>query len=101
MLIYSLIMLATAALLMGMGATIYKGKTNLIHDYHQKKVKDKAGYAKAFGKAMGVFSLGPLLSGIIGFFTDSAVVLAVLFLGFGAGLVCIVRVQRKYNQGVF
>ena len=101
MVIYSLIMLATAALLMGVGIAICRGKTNLIHDYHQTKVKDKAGYARAFGRAMLVFSLGPLLSGIIGFFTDSAAGLAVLFLGFGAGLVCIVRVQRKYNQGVF
>lgn len=101
MVIYTLIMLATAALLLGVGTVIYRGKTDLIHDYHQKKVKDKAGYARAFGKAMYVFSLGPLLSGIISLFTDSAAALAVLFLGFGAGLVCIIRVQRKYNQGVF
>ena len=35
----------------------------------------------------------------LGLNTPQGIVL--VYLGFGAGLVCIVRVQRKYNQGVF
>ena len=61
-------MFLVAALFMVLGIAIYKGKTNLIHDYHQKKVKDKSAYGKAFGKAMLLIATVMLLSGIIGLF---------------------------------
>ena len=84
---------------------IYKGKTSLIHDYHQTKVTDKAAYGKAFGKAMFVISIALLLSGIIGLFGASEVIamiaVAVLFIGLFIGIAWIVAVQKKYNNGVF
>ena len=85
--------------------SIYKGNTNLIHDYHQTNVTDKAAYGKAFGKAMFVVSAALLLSGIIGLFGDTEVMatiaLAVLFVGLFIGIAWIVAVQKKYNKGVF
>ena len=84
---------------------IYKGKTSLIHDYHQTKVTDKAAYGKAFGKAMFVVSMALLLSGIIGLFGGSEAIamiaVAVLFIGLFTGIAWIVVVQKKYNKGVF
>ena len=84
---------------------IYKGKTDLIHDYHQTKVTDKAAYGKAFGKAMFVVSAALLLSGIIGLFgisdTMAMIAVAVLFIGLFIGIAWIVAVQIKYNKGVF
>ncbi len=102
MLAYSIIMFLVAMILMGMGIAIYRGKTDLIHDYHQTKVADKAAYGKAFGKAMFVIATALLLSGIIGLF-DTLIILAdaVLIIGLVIGIVCIVAVQRKYNKGVF
>ena len=102
MLAYSIIMFLVAMILMGLGLAIYRGKTDLIHDYHQTKVADKAAYGKAFGKAMFVIATALLLSGIIGLF-DTLIILAdaVLIIGLIIGIVCIVAVQRKYNKGVF
>jgi uncharacterized membrane-anchored protein len=84
---------------------IYKGKTDLIHDYHQKKVTDKSAYGKAFGKAMLVVSASLLLSGIISLFAFSELIsmiaVAALFVGLFIGIALIVAVQIKYNKGVF
>ena len=102
---YSMIMFLTGVLFVGLSIAIYKGKTDLIHDYHQTKVTNKAAYGKAFGKALFVVSAAPLLSGIIGLIGDSDVIamsaVVVLIIGIIAGIGCIVAVQMKYNKGVF
>ena len=102
MLVYSIIMFLIAALFTGLGIAIYRGKTDLIHDYHQTKVTDKAAYGKAFGKAMFVIVIALLLSGVIGLLDNLAVLsVVVLIIGLCIGVGCIVAVQRKYNKGVF
>ena len=105
MLLYSIIMFLTAIPMGGVSLAIYRGKTDLIHDYHQTKVTDPAAYGKAFGKAMLVVSAALFLSGIIGLFGDSETVamtaVAVLFAGLLIGIACIIAVQKKYNKGIF
>jgi len=105
MVAYSIIMFLVAVLFVSLSAAIYKGRTDLIHDYHQTKVTDKAAYGKAFGKALLVVGAAPLLSGIIGLMGASDAVamtaVAVLVVGISLGIICIVIVQRKYNKGVF
>ena len=102
MLVYSIIMFIVAVVFAGMGIAIYRGKTDLIHDYHQTKVTDKSAYGKAFGKAMLVISTVLLLSGIIGLFENLTILaVAILMIGLVIGIGCIVAVQRKYNKGVF
>ena len=102
MLAYSIILFLIAALFTGLGIAIYRGKTDLIHDYHQTKVTDKAAYGKAFGKAMFVIVIALLFSAIIGLFDNSEIfAVAVLIVGVVVGIGCIVAVQRKYNNGVF
>ena len=102
MLAYSITMFFVAVIFVGMGIAIYRGKTDLIHDYHQTKVTDKSAYGKAFGKAMFVIAAALLLSGIIGLFDSFAMIaVAVLIAGLAVGIGCIVAVQRKYNKGVF
>ena len=105
MMLYSIIMFLAAAPMVKLSIAIYQGKTDLIHDYHQTKVTDKAAYGKAFGKAMFVVSMALLLSGIIGLFGASEVItmiaVAVLFIGLFIGIAWIVAVQKKYNKGVF
>ena len=102
MLVYSIIMFLVSALFTVLGIAIYKGKTDLIHDYHQTKVTDKSAYGKAFGKAMLVIATVMLLSGIIGLFKNLLMLaVAILIIGLVVGIGCIVAVQKKYNKGVF
>ncbi|MBE6559681.1 MAG: DUF3784 domain-containing protein [Ruminococcaceae bacterium] len=102
MFVYSIIMFSAAVIFVGMSIAIYRGKTDLIHDYHQTKVTDKSAYGKAFGKAMFVIAAALLLSGIIGLFDSFAMIaVAVLIAGLAVGIGCIVAVQRKYNKGIF
>ena len=102
MLLYSIIMFLVAVLFTVLGIVIYKGKTDLIHDYHQTKVTNKSAYGKAFGKAMLVIATVMLLSGIIGLFKNLLVLaVAILIIGLLVGIGCIVAVQKKYNKGVF
>lgn len=102
MFLYSVIMFLCAAVFTVLGIAIYKGKTDLIHDYHQSKVTDKAAYGKAFGKAILVIASFMLLSGITGLFENLAMLtVTILVMGLLIGIVCIVAVQKKYNNGVF
>jgi len=102
LLLYSIIMFLVAVLFTVLGIAIYKGKTDLIHDYHQTKVTNKSAYGKAFGKAMLVIATVMLLSGIIGLFKNLLMLaVAILIIGLVVGIGCIVAVQKKYNKGVF
>ena len=99
MLLYSIIMFLVATLFTVLGIAIYKGKTDLIHDYHQTKVTNKSAYGKAFGKAMLVIATVMLLSGIIGLFKNLIMLaVAILVIGLVVGIGCIVAVQIKYNK---
>lgn len=103
MLLYAIIMLLAAGLVAGLGVAVYRGRTDLIHSYHQTQVKDKAAYGKAFGKALLVFAVAMLLSGVIALLDTIAAgnAVAVLLVGMGAGIVCLIIVQRKHNGSVF
>ena len=103
--LYSIIMFVVGLLFVGLSIAIYKGKTNLIHDYHQTNVTDKAAYGKAFGKAMLVIAIAMLFSGIVSLLDDSEITtiiaVAVLIIGLIIGFVCIAAVQKKFNNGIF
>lgn len=103
MLTYAVIMLVVAVIFAALAVTVYRGRTDLIHDYHQTKVADKAAYGKAFGKALLVFAAAMLLSGVIALLdtTAAGIAVAALLVGMGAGIVCLIAVQRKHNGGVF
>ena len=103
MVIYAMIMFVTAGIFAIVAAKIYKGKTELIHAYHQTKVMDKVGYGKAFGKAFCVVAGTMALSGVIALFGETTmwVAVAVLTVGLIAGMIEIIRVQKKYNGGLF
>ena len=102
MLLYSISMFLVATLFTVLGIAIHRGKTDLIHDYHQTRVTDKSAYGKAFGKAMLFIAAVMLLSGIIGLF-ENLLILAVviLIIGLVIGMGFLVAVQRKYNNGLF
>ena len=102
MLVYSIIMFLVSALFTVLGIAIYKGKTDLIHDYHQTKVTDKSAYGKAFGKAMLLIATVMLLSGIIGLFEKLLILaVAILIIGFVLGIGYIVAVQKIRQRDCF
>ena len=103
MLVYAILMFLVAVAFAVVSVAIYKGKTDLIHDYHQTKVTDKSAYGKAFGKALSVLVIAMVLSGVIALFGEPAMwgAVAVLIVGLIAGFIAIVRVQKKYDGGVF
>ncbi len=105
MIAYSVIMFLFGAVFFALGILIYRGKTELIHSYHRTKVSDRAGYGRAFGRAMLLIALSVILSGIIGLFASSravaAAAVATLIIGLAAGIACIIAVQFKYNKGIF
>ena len=103
MILYAVILFLVAVVFGIMAVLIYKGRTELIHDYHQTQVTDRTGYGKAFGKSMAVIAASMGLSGAVALFGEPVmwIAVAVLMAGLVAGMVAIVRVQRKYNGGVF
>ncbi|MBQ4369908.1 MAG: DUF3784 domain-containing protein [Oscillospiraceae bacterium] len=107
MLIYSVILFAVALLFLFIGISIYKGNARLIHDYHQTKVSenDKSEYCKGIGKGMFACAAAMFASGAAALLgsrgTVVAVSLCILFAGLIVSLIIIVKVQKKYNGGIF
>ena len=103
MVLYVIIMMASA---LGFGIValcIYNGRTDLIHDYHQTKVTDKAAYGKAFGKSVGGIAVSMALSAAVALFGETAIwfSITVLTLGLLFGVIAVFFVQKKYNGGTF
>ena len=95
--LYAIILLGAAIALLMVGALIYRDNTNLIHSDHQARVTDHTKYAKAFGRAIMGLSAPLIASGVAALFGESMLFAILLF----AGLAVVIRVQRKYNGGVF
>ena len=108
MIAYSIIMFVTAVPLLALGIAVYKGNTELIHDYHQKNVKEseRLEYGRAMAKGLFVICATLLISGVIALFSNkedsaAAVPVAVMFAGLIVSFVVFVKVQKKYNGGLF
>ena len=107
MLIYTIITLAISIPFVWFGIRINRGDLYLIHDYHQKNVKEeeKTAYGKAFSKGMFGMAASMIVSGLVALFGESKSVmiasLVVLFLGFTISITVLLRVQKKYNGGLF
>ena len=99
------VLLAVGIMFSVFSVLIYNGKTELIHSYHQERVKDKKGYGRAMGRAIGVMALSQTVSGVLAFFEGGIllpiVMLVLLIAGHLTGLVMIFIIQKKYNQGLF
>lgn len=105
MLAYSVIMFAVAILFLGLAAAIYRGNTNLIHDYHQTKIKesDKKAYGKAFSKGVLAIAVSLILSGAIALLGDTTSLMLIsvglLLVGLTISFIVIAKVQKKFNGG--
>ena len=99
-------MFLSAILFILIGFEIFRGKTDLIHDYHQTKVKDKVGYGKAMGKAISGIGVSALISAIISLIPynsqDQIAFIAtdIFVIGFIVSFILIFKAQKKYNGGI-
>lgn len=84
-----------------LGISIYKGNIALIHSYHQENVTDKVGYGKAMGKALIIFSLPLIISGVLALFIENSIPVIILIVGMVVGFIPIVKAQQKFNGGMF
>jgi len=107
MLIYTIITLAISIPFVWLGIRINRGALYLIHDYHQKNVKEKekTAYGKAFSKGMFGLAASMIVSGVVALLGESkefmVASIVILFLGFAISFAVLLRVQKKYNGGVF
>ena len=107
MIAYSIIMFLAAILFLALGISVYRGNTKLIHDYHQKNIKEseRQEYGRAFAKGMFAICTTLFISGIIPLFGKEDSVAAAPYIVLLAGLIVsimvLVKVQKKYNGGLF
>ncbi|MCH5170895.1 MAG: hypothetical protein J1F24_06390 [Oscillospiraceae bacterium] len=107
MIAYSIILFAVAILILAFGISIYMGNTKLIHDYHQTNVKEsqRQEYGRSFAKGIFAICATLIISGIIALFSKESqlfkVSLIVLLAGLIVSITVIVKVQKKYNGGLF
>ena len=99
--IYSIILFLTSLMFIILGISIYKGNIALIHSYHQENVTDKVGYGKAMGKALIIFSLPLIISGVLALFIENSIPVIILIVGMIVGFIPIIKTQQKYNGGMF
>ena len=107
MIAYSIILFSAAILFLALGIAVYKGNTKLIHDYHRTNVKEseRTEYGRAFAKGMFAICATLLISGMMALFGQEGLMvtgsLIVLLAGLIVSIVVMVKVQKKYNGGMF
>lgn len=103
--ILSIIYFAISVIFIIVGILIFRGNTDLIHDYHQKNVKDFGGYGKGMGKgiiSIGVFFLiGAVIALAVSSESGTIAGIIVSLSGFVLSIIYILKVQKKYNGGLF
>ena len=103
MIAYSVILFGIAILILALGISVYRGNTKLIHDYHQRNIKEsqRQEYGRAFAKGMFAICATLLISGVIALFGNVAAFGIALTAGLIVSVVVLVKVQKKYNGGLF
>lgn len=107
MVLYSILVVAVAALIGIFGMLIYRGNTKLIHEYHMSNVKEseRLQYARAVGKCLIILALMLAISGSVAFGGNNLlfviISVAIVFLGLVVFIIAIFRVQKKYNNGIW
>lgn len=105
--IYVIILFITSIFLFVLSALIKQGNTRLIHDYHQTRVREdqRMNYAKDFSK--GVLGIGVSLfaSAALYLLNESHFMIefsvGVMVIGMIISTILLIRVQKKYNGGIF
>ena len=101
MLIYALILFAVSILFVGIGIALLRGKADLIMEHHQTRVTDKTAYAKAFSVPMFIIAGSMGLASILALLDTAWISVGALISGLTVAIAWIIRIQMKYNRGLF
>ncbi|MBP5342850.1 hypothetical protein J6Y73_02875 [bacterium] len=109
MIIYSIILMSLSIVFLILALLIYNGNIHLIISYHTSNVKeaDKIAYCKSFSISLFIIFITFLISSLIGLFLHNLIPLSpilstsVLFIGLFISILVIIKVQNKYNGGLF
>ena len=76
-------------------------RADLLHDYHYRNVKpeDLPAYTRQVGAGLAVLGAALIAAGLL-LPVRLWLCLAVMALGFAAGLAVVFRAQKKYNGGI-
>lgn len=100
--LFSIILFIVSVFFCVLSIAIYKGRTDLIHYYHQTNVIDKSAYGKSMGKSLLVLSITLLISGIVNLLGKTngikLISVIILFVGLIIGFICIIKTQIKFNK---
>ncbi len=96
-----ILLFALALLFFVMGLLIYRGRTDLIHAYHRRHIKesDKVAYGRSFAKGMFLIALTCLTAAIAAYFERDN--LLIVLIGLSLSFAVLYGVQKKYNGGLF
>ncbi len=102
MIVSAVVLFAVSACIIVIAIAIYRGNTNLIHDYHQTRVKDKAAYGRDMAKGLIWIAAGMLLAdaALLAGVSEAAFV-GILFGGIIIGTIRMCIAQKKHNGGIF
>ena len=101
MLVFALILFAVSILFAGIGIALFHGKTDLIMEHHQTRVTDKTAYARAFSVPMFIIAGSMGLAGILALLDTAWISVGALISGLTVAIAWIIRIQMKYNRGLF
>ena len=104
MLFGMIVFLAVGLLFLVLGLQLWiKHKISLVNEYHTRNVKeaDVPAYTRSMGIALLLIGAGCLLTGALAFGLEQPAGWAAFPAGFVAGLILMLRAQKKYNGGLF
>ena len=102
--IFSVILIAASLLIAGVGTAVFKGRTGLIHDYHQEKVSEenRPAYGRAIGRGLLCMAVVLFVGGLLPLICEAEWILktirATFIFGILLSVLLLVMAQKKYNR---
>ncbi len=104
---YAVFLFIVATLFGVIAVSVYRGNNKLIHSYRQENVRPEElrAYCRAFSRGLFAIVGGLILAGCVALLGESTPIamasVGVLFAGMGVSFVLLIRVQKRFNRGIF
>ena len=102
--IFFAVLIAVSLLIAVIGVTVYRGRTGLIHDYHQEKVKEenRLSYGRAVGRGLLCMAAVLFVGGLLPLFSEAEWILktvrGIVIFGILLSVLLLIMAQKKYNR---
>ena len=105
MILYAILLVFFGAMMIIGGLRVYFTGIEYIYDYYTADVTDTAAYGRANGLALMIFALPTLICGVLQLILRTNLMvyisLAVLVIALFVSFYFFLRIQKKYNGGMF